>query len=130
MKAYKLVRLLKSGEITPLFINKKQRLPIGVWLDAENHPTKGYKVRPYWHCTSEMKAPHLSKKDRVWVEVEIDDFKEFERPEYQGGMWYLANRMKINKIYMEYESNNMEEDMEIWVSDEDLEEQLKNQPGV
>ena len=134
MIAYKLVRLLKSGEITPLFINKKQRLPIGVWLDAENHPTEGYKVRPYWHCTSEMKAPHLSTVGRVWVEVEIDDFKEFDRPAHQGGLWYLANKMKINKIYRrlyrEYETSNIDSSGETWISDGDLEDMLKNQPGV
>lgn len=98
MKAFKLVRLLKSGEITPLFINKKFRLPIGEWLVAENHPTTGYKNRPFWHCTSETIAPHLSKKNRVWIEVEIEDFEEFDRPEHQGGLWFLANKMKIIKI--------------------------------
>ena len=98
MIAYKLVRLLKSGEITPLFINKKQRLSIGEWMDAENHPTPGYKERPFWHCTSKMVAPHLSKKGRVWIEVEIENYDEFDRPEYQGGLWFLANKMKINKI--------------------------------
>lgn len=98
MIAFKLVRLLKSGEITPLFINKKFRLPIGEWLVAENHPTPGYKNRPFWHCTSETIAPHLSKKNRVWIEVEIEDFEEFDRPEHQGGLWFLANKMKIIKI--------------------------------
>ena len=41
MKAYKLFRVLKSGEITPLFINKTKRLPIGEWMPAEAHRTKG-----------------------------------------------------------------------------------------
>lgn len=58
---------MKSGDITPLFINKSFRIPFNEWLEAESHPTKGFKVRPYWHCTSEPIAPHLSTKDRVWV---------------------------------------------------------------
>ena len=95
MKAYKLVRKLKDGSISPLFINKKFRLPLGEWLESENHPTKGFKIRPYWHCTSEMRAPHLSMKNRVWVELEIEDYKIFKRPEHQGGIWYLANKIKI-----------------------------------
>lgn len=95
MKAYKLVRKMKDGSLAPLFINKKQRLPIGQWLQAESHPTKGFAVRPGWHCTLKKSAPHLSEKDRVWVEVEIEDYTEFKRPESQGGVWALANRMKI-----------------------------------
>jgi len=97
MKAYKLFRVLKNGEIAPLFINKKARLPLNVWLDAESHPTKGYKFRPHWHCTSESTAPHLSEKDRAWFEIEMDDFIEYKRPDNQGGLWFLANRIKIIK---------------------------------
>ena len=98
MIAYKLCRKLKSGEISSLFINKKKRLPIGKWMEAESHPTKGFKERPFWHCTAEMKAPHLSEKDRVWCKVEIDEWEEFNRPESQGGKWYLAKRIKILNI--------------------------------
>lgn len=93
--AYKLFRVLKSGEITSLFINKKRRLEKGVWLQAESFPTDGYKLRPYWHCTDKPIAPHLSTKGRVWLAVEMEDFTEFNRPEHQGGKWYLANRIKI-----------------------------------
>ena len=95
MIAYKLFRKLKSGEITSLFINKSRRLPYEVWLDAEEHPTKGFKFRPQWHCTGQPSAPHLSEKGRVWKRVEMSDFEEFKRPNNQGGMWYLANRIKI-----------------------------------
>lgn len=90
---------MKSGDITPLFINKSFRIPFNKWLQAESHPTKGFKLRPYWHCTSKPNAPHLSTKDRVWVKVEIDDYKEFQRPHNQGGLWFLAKRIKfIEKI--------------------------------
>lgn len=50
--AYKLFRELKSGEITSLFINKKVKLPFNEWLEAESYPTKGFAVRPGWHCTA------------------------------------------------------------------------------
>ena len=95
MIAYKLIRKLKDGSLSPLFINKTQRIPIGEWLIAENHPTKGFAVRQGWHCTLEPIAPHLSTKDRVWVMVEIEDFEYYNRPESQGGTWVLAQKMKV-----------------------------------
>jgi len=98
MKAYKLVRRMKDGSLAPLFINKKSRMPIGVWLEAEEHPTKGFAFRPGWHCTLHKNAPHLSEKGRVWVEVEVDDYQMYNRPESQGGTWVLAQKMKITKI--------------------------------
>lgn len=98
MIAYKLFRQLKSGELTSLFINKKERLEHNKWLEAESHPTKGYAYRPFWHCTSEPVAPHLSEKGRVWVKVEMGDFEEFQRPSNQGGLWYLAKKIKIIEI--------------------------------
>ena len=98
MIAYKLCRQLKNGDITPLFINKKKRLPFNEWMEAECHPTKGFAIRPFWHCTSKPVAPHLSEKNRVWIKVEIQDFTDFNRPNSQGGKWYLAKRMKMLEI--------------------------------
>lgn len=95
MRAYKLIRKMKDGSLSPLFINQKSRIPIGVWLDAELHPKKGFAVRKGWHCTIKPNAPHLSTKNRVWVSVEIDDFEYYNRPESQGGTWVLAQKMKI-----------------------------------
>jgi hypothetical protein len=95
MKAYKLVRTMKDGSLSSLFINKKVRLPIGVWLNCECHETKGFAVRRGWHCTLKPKAPHLSKRGRVWVEVEVFDFEYFNRPEQQGGVWVLAQKIRI-----------------------------------
>lgn len=77
MIAYKLFRKLKSGEITSLFINKTERLQKEIWLEAKSYPTKGYAVRPYWHCTAEPSAPHLSEKGRIWLKVKMENFKEF-----------------------------------------------------
>lgn len=93
--SYKLFRQLKSGEITSLFINKTERLQKGVWLEAREFPTKGFKFRPFWHCTEKPEAPHLSEKGRVWLKVEMRDFEVFERPEHQGGRWFLAKQIKI-----------------------------------
>jgi len=100
MKAYKLFRVLKSGEITPLFVNKKARLPINKWLEAEKHhdeSDKGFKYRPFFHCTSEPKAPHLSMKNRAWYEIEMKDYTNMQRPTNQGGLWYLSNNIRIIK---------------------------------
>tara|TARA_Y100000310_G_scaffold186813_1_gene186937 strand:- start:430 stop:642 length:213 start_codon:yes stop_codon:yes gene_type:complete len=43
MFGYKLFRVRKDGTLGSLFINKKERLPIGKWIKAESYPTKGYK---------------------------------------------------------------------------------------
>ena len=99
-EAYKLFRILKSGEITSLFINKSRKLPINQWLEAEEYPTKGFAFRPHWHCTEHPEAPHLkmrlaSGEQRVWKKVLMEDFEENPRPDNQGGMWYLANKIKI-----------------------------------
>lgn len=100
--AYKLFRELKSGEITSLFINKSRKLPYDKWMESDKIPTKGFAVREGWHCTEEPNAPHLkmdlkSGEKRIWKMVMIEDYTEFKRPESQGGMWYLAKRMKILK---------------------------------
>jgi hypothetical protein len=95
--AYKLFRKTKTG-LAPLFINKRQRLSIGEWYDAEDHRTNGYAHRPGWHCTFTPSAPHLSEKNRVWCKVKIEGYKVYERPFNQGGQWVLANRMMILEV--------------------------------
>lgn len=103
MKAYKLFRLLKNGDITPLFINKTQRLDLGVTYKAEDHPTKGFAHRMGWHCCFQPIAPHLTMtlktgEKRVWAMVEVSDTITYDRPESQGGAWVLANEMTIIKL--------------------------------
>lgn len=95
MIGYKLFSVKKDGSIGPLFINRRQRLSLNVWYDAEDIPTKGYAHRPGWHCTLRPEAPHLSEKDRKWYKVEVEDFEYHKRPESQGGMWVLAQRLRI-----------------------------------
>ena len=103
VKAYKLVRLKKDGNIGSLFIERGFNLPIDTWLTAEENPTKGFAIRKGWHCTFEMNAPHLKTtlangEKRIWVEVEVENHTIYNRPESQGGKWILADRMKIIKI--------------------------------
>jgi len=98
MIGYKLLRQRRNGTLGPLFINAKQVIPIGVELQAEDHPTKGYAHRPGWHITNSPHAAHLKMDGRVWAEVEFDDFYEFKRPEHQGGMWYIAQKVQVIRI--------------------------------
>ena len=98
MRAFKLLRVRRDGSLGPLFINRALRIPIGQWLLYGCHPTKGFAVRPGWHCTERPEAPHLSTKGRVWCEVEIEAEPEaIKRPASQGGQWYLAKWMKVTK---------------------------------
>lgn len=98
MRAFKLLRKRKDGTLGPLFINKKQIIKEKKWLEAECHPTRGFAVRPGWHTTEIPSAPHMRKKGRVWAEVEIRDFSEFKRPARQGGMWFIAQKMKLTGL--------------------------------
>lgn len=100
MRAYKLCRKMKDGSLSSLFINKKSRIPVGVWLESECHPTNGFAVRQGWHCTLEPRAPHLKQNPknqtpRVWVEVQVVDYEHYNRPESQGGTWVLAQKMRV-----------------------------------
>ena len=98
MIAYKLFRLRKDGTLGPLFINARLRVPLAEWLPAEDHPTRGYAHRPGWHVLPTPEAPHLSEKGRVWARVEIRHFEELDRPGVQGGVWFLARRMRVLEI--------------------------------
>jgi len=101
--AFKLFKQRKDGTLGPLFINARLRIPVGEWLEAEDHPTKGFAHRPGWHCTKKQSAPHLKKQPkngprRVWCRVEVEGVTEFERPVAQGGTWFLANRMRVVEV--------------------------------
>lgn len=95
---FKLVRLRKDGTLGPLFINARQRIPIGKWLKAEEHLTKGFAFRPGWHCTTKPIAPHLSEKGRVWVKVSVKNATKIVRPDIQGGTWLLAKWMRVDGL--------------------------------
>lgn len=95
MLAWKLFRVMKNGALAPLFINKRLRLEPNIWYEAELHVTKGFSPRKGWHVTAKAVAPHLSTKGRKWVRVEIEDYQVITRPASQGGIWYLANKMRV-----------------------------------
>lgn len=97
MVAYKLFRVLKDGSISSLFINKKERYQINVWMTSQDIPTKGFKRRAGWHSLCRPHAPHLSNKGRAWFEVDIKDFSTEKRPPSQGGNWFLSKQIKIIK---------------------------------
>lgn len=81
---YKLFEMDTNNNLHPLFIDKKTSYPIGEWIQAENHPTKGYAKRPGLHVGQICSAPWLMSADgtyksqrskhwkRVWCEVEYN----------------------------------------------------------
>lgn len=101
MLVFKLFRLRRDGSLGPLFINRRQVVPVGEWLPAEDHPTKGYAHRPGWHCTFHPHAPHLKSgpgSGRVWTECEAEGVRVYSRPESQGGKWVLADRLRVVRV--------------------------------
>lgn len=118
----------RPGELFPLFIGANIPTPMGVWIAAEYRPTPGFAHRPGWHVGALPVANHLKRKDgtfdptRIWAEVEIPadidwqaeadksptrdikdevpvgGFYRFKRPAHQGGEWWIAGAIKVNKI--------------------------------
>jgi hypothetical protein len=64
-------------------------------MNAESHPTKGFALRPFWHCTSTPSAPHLSEKVgyvvKEWKLRILLNFKDQIIKVVNG----ICNRMKI-----------------------------------
>ena len=93
--AYKVLRVRRDGSLGPLFINRNLVVPIGAWLESEDHPTPGFAHRPGFHVAPKPFAPHLSLKGRVWMRVEVANYRKLWRPQFQGGAWLLAKRMRV-----------------------------------
>lgn len=99
MRGFKLFRRRRDGSLGPLFINRRLRVPVGSWLEAEDHPTKGYAHRPGWHATLRQEAPHLRQGgDRVWCAVSLEGTQLYNRPESQGGTWVLAQKLRVDAV--------------------------------
>jgi len=104
IKAYKLLRLRRDKSLGPLFVGREQCIPVGKWMDCKDDlPHPGLAHRPGFHCCSEQHAPHIKMKlksgeERVWCLVTIENYEELERPVSQGGLWYVARRMKIDEL--------------------------------
>lgn len=105
INAYKLMKIKKDGLIYPLFINRTKAIPIGVWLEAECIPTKGFSIRKGWHCCVNPIAPHLKMQlangeKRIWVEILVSNWEKYVRPQSQGGVWILAQKMIVNRLIL------------------------------
>jgi len=98
MIVYKLIHQRKGGTVGPLFINRKLRIPFNKWLDAEDHPTKGFAHRPYWHCSFD-RVTHLKLKSRVWCKCEVDSYSTMD---YRDSVWVLADRIRFSVTYLPF----------------------------
>ena len=98
IRAFKLFRLRKDGTIGPLFIGQSIRVPMGKWVKARAIRKKGFAFRPGWHACSKPYAPHLSKVGRVWCLVDLKGTKEHHRPISQGGLWYTARQLRVERV--------------------------------
>ena len=96
IRAYKLFTLRADGTLGPLFIGRRQRIPVGKWQKARAIRTKGFKFRPGWHACSKKKAPHLSMGGRVWCRVSLRGVEKHERPAAQGGLWFVAKELRVD----------------------------------
>lgn len=104
VNAYKLFRLRKDGTLGPLFIGASIRVPSdGTWVKFRAIRKKGFKFRPGWHACARPEAPHLSTRGRVWCEVSLAWATEHHRPESQGGLWYTAEYLRVERIIVEGE---------------------------
>jgi hypothetical protein len=95
---YKLMRVRKDGTLGPLFINARQKIEMGEWVQSKTHPTPGFAIRPGWHAVKKPVAPHLSKRGRVWVKVSLKGVRLFDRGRSHGGTWLLAKWMRVDKV--------------------------------
>jgi hypothetical protein len=68
MHAFKLFKLRKDGTLGPLFINARQRIPVGEWLEAGDHPThEGLRPSPglALHPAAGSPAPQREPEGRT-----------------------------------------------------------------
>lgn len=126
MQGFKMMRRMKDG-YAPLFIHKRNRFQIGEWLIAEwtRDIPKEYAYRPGFHICSKPFAPHLKLREpRVWMIVEFEPRESIRRPESQGGLWYLADYMKmLGEMDELYPETTMASDVQTAVDDAGLESQ-------
>ena len=95
---YKLLRVRRDGSLGPLFIGRDIVIPVGKWLKARAIRTEGFAFRPGWHACERPLAPHLSKRGRVWCRVSLRGVQEHQRPASQGGLWYVAKWLRVDRV--------------------------------
>ena len=117
---YKKVRILKDGNVYPLFIDKKKPFLFnGEWVHCEFHPTNGFAERTFldedgnkigcWHGTFLPVAPHIadstkSGEKRIWMECRAKgQTATYNRPLLQGGTWGLFEYIKPVRILTDEE---------------------------
>ena len=108
---YKLFEMDTNNNLYPLFIDKKTTCPIGKWIQAENHPTKGFAKRPGIHTGEICAAPWLMSADgtyksqrgkqwkRVWCEVECNTTVDYTDVVSNLPKKCLVDRVPENGFY-------------------------------
>lgn len=108
---------IETGELYPLFIDKKTITPINKWVNAEiitNHP--GFAHRPGWHVGTMPSAPWLMSLDgtyksqrgkkyrRVWCSVEYNSHTDYTDTVSKLPKKCFTDRLPTNGFYKFRES--------------------------
>lgn len=112
---YKLFEMNKEGKLFPLFIDKSTSVPVGEWVPAEYHPTKGYAPRGGWHIGADVPdAPWLKGYDgsdvgcyksrfaqgkRVWCVVEYNANHDYNKEVSQLAKKCFVDRVPEDGFY-------------------------------
>lgn len=105
----------QTGALHPLFVDKKNPVPVGEMLPARDNSALASKAnlqeRPGWHAAPTPYAPHLMDREgnmrpgRVWAQVSMPkhDSELYDRPESQGGAWLLGGHMRVDRVLEPHE---------------------------
>lgn len=112
---YKLFEMNAAGELFPLFIDKNTPVPIGEWIHAEYHPTKGFAARGGWHLGADVPdAPWLKSYDgsdtgyyksrwksgkRVWCRCEYNTNHDYNKEVSELPKKCFADRVPDDGYY-------------------------------
>ena len=82
---YKLFEQNSDGELFPLFIDKNTAVPVGEWIAAEFHPTKGFAARGGWHIGADV-------PDAPWLKAYDGTDTGYYKPRWKDGkrVWCLV----------------------------------------
>lgn len=94
LRGYKLFEQDPIGNLYPLFIGKKEVMPIGEWIKAKILPTKGFSVRPGLHLGEICSAPWLMSADGTY---------KSQRSKYWKRVWVLCEYIAENDYSEEVE---------------------------
>ena len=94
LRGYKLFKQDPIGNLYPLFIGKKEVMPIGEWIKAKILPTKGFSVRPGLHLGEICSAPWLMSADGTY---------KSQRSKYWKRVWVLCEYIAENDYSEEVE---------------------------